>query len=141
MQRIRNCCTTLIFFLLVAMPITFAHNEKTKVELPQKLKEYVIENMRQKLAAFDEIMDSLAQDNLHHASRVAETYLGEGAQTQAQAELATYMPFGMRRFNDELTAAASHFSQVAQTGDSIEALSAFKQISTSCIMCHSAYQF
>jgi len=141
MQRIRNCCTTLIFFLLVAMPITFAHNEKTKVELPQKLKQYVIESMRQKLAAFDEIMDSLAQDNLHHASQVAEQYLGPSTQTGTHTVFQSYMPAGMRHLDDTLAAAATHFSEVAQTGDTIGALSAFKHVSSSCILCHSAYRF
>ncbi|MBT5231128.1 MAG: hypothetical protein HOM11_12720 [Methylococcales bacterium] len=138
MLQIRNCCPTFIFFLLVAMPITFAHNQKTKVLLPEQLKAFVSENMKQKLAAFDEIVDSLSQDKLHHASEIAEHYFGQGIHGN---ELSQYMPDGMKRFNNELIAASSHFSRIAKTGDTLAAMHSFKAISNTCITCHSTYEF
>lgn len=138
MLRIRNCCPTIIFFLLVAMPITFAHNQKTKVLLPKQLKAFVSDNMKQKLAAFDEIVDSLSQDRLSHASEIAEHYFAKGIHSP---ELSQYMPQGMQRFNNDLIQASHQFTRLAQSGDSIGAMHSFKAISGSCISCHSVYEF
>ena len=138
----RTCCPTLMFFLLVAMPVSFANNQKTKIELPDQLKAYVIENMRQNLAAFDEIVDSLAHNKLSHAANIAETYLGNNAKSSKRNEaLKEYLPIGMQQFNNDLANAASHFSQTAKTGDAMQALASFEKVSSACVLCHSAYKF
>jgi hypothetical protein len=135
MFHMRSCCPTLMFFLLVAMPISFAHNQKTNLELPQQLKDYVVHNMQQQLAAFDEIVDSLDKDKLHHASEIADNYLG----ISSDDNLNKYLPFGMKKFNEEQLLAVKRFSHAAKLGDKDEALTSFQEISSSCVMCHSNY--
>ena len=139
---LRTYSPTLMFFLLIAMPLTFADNKKTTLILPAPLKAHVIENMKQNLAAFDEILESLANNKLSHAAKIAETYLGHKAKFSHNKSLINpLMPFGMQQFNKDLIQAADHFSQVAKTGDTMQALTSFRKISDACVLCHSAYKF
>ena len=120
-----------------------ANAEETRqyVEFPSKLQQQMMENMRDHMAAINEILEYLAFDDLDKAAEVAENRLGLSARhSHGTAGLARYMPKGMKQAGYNMHSAASRFAQVAKEGDTESAYEAITEVTSSCVACHAGYR-
>ncbi len=116
------------------------------VRFPDELREHTLANMRDHLAALQEIQEALARKQEDKAARIAEERLGmTSLQLHGAHEVAKYMPQGMQDVGSEMHRSASRFAIEAQnaavTGDLRPALEALSQVTTQCVGCHAGYRF
>ena len=140
MSRIHN--------LLVALTVTglaansFASDDaRIRVELPEMMQQHMLSNMRDHLAAINDILVYLAEDELEQAAETAEHRLGMSAlKSHGASHMAKFMPEGMRQAGDAMHRAASRFALKAQEGDVIVAYQALSGITAACVACHAGYR-
>ena len=132
---------------LLAAPLPLAADDDTRVavDMPARMKQHMLANMRDHLTAIEEIQASLAAGNYQAAADIAETRLGmTSLQSHGAAHMAGYMPRGMQEIGTGMHQAASRFAVTAQeaevTGDLPRALGALSRITTQCVACHAAYR-
>jgi len=111
------------------------------VAFPQKLQKKMMSNMRDHMAALNEIMEYMAYDEPEKAAAVAENRLGLGARkAHDTGNLAKYMPDGMRQAGFNMHSAASRFAQIARKGDAESAYEALTEVTSACVECHAGYR-
>ena len=111
------------------------------VEMPAAMQAHMLGNMRDHLAAIDEILGALAGDEFDRAGDIAEFRLGMSSlRTHGAGRMAGHMPEGMRAVGTRMHRAASRFAVVAQTGESEPAVAALAKVTAACVACHSAYR-
>ena len=116
---------------------------RTLVEMPDKPRKILQEDMLDHLAALNEINRYLAQNNLNSAADVAESGMGRSLLSKYQNEgmrPGRYMPKEMREIGYELHNAATQFAKVARQGNLQEALAAYHRITSACVACHYSYR-
>ncbi|OOZ38000.1 hypothetical protein, partial [Solemya elarraichensis gill symbiont] len=68
------------------------------VELPQMMQQHMMANMRDHLAAINEILVSMAEGELEQAAQVAASRLGMSSlDSHSASHMAGFMPEGMRQ--------------------------------------------
>jgi len=98
-------------------------------------------NMRDHLAAINEILIYLGNDDLEGAAETAEYRLGMSSlESHGASHMAGFMPEGMRRAGTTMHRAASRFALKAQEGEVLAAYRALSDITSACVACHSAYR-
>lgn len=115
------------------------------VHLPPALVEHTLANMRDHLAALQEISETLAGGRNDQAAKIAEERLGMSSLPRHGAhDVAKFMPQGMRDAGTAMHRAASRFAVEAQnagaTGDLKPALRALGQVMSACVGCHAGYR-
>lgn len=118
------------------------------VKLPPMMQEHMLANMRDHLAALDEILAQLAQGNADAASKIAENRLGMSSLSLHGADhLAPFLPEAMGEIGTRMHRAASRFVIVAQDaelgGDSQsrnKVYGALHEITQNCNACHQSYR-
>ena len=132
---------TLILSLL-ACNISIADGDSRQlVVLPEMMKQHMMSNMRDHLAAINEILINMAKGDLDQASEVAESRLGMSAlESHGAGHMAKFMPEGMRRAGENMHRAASRYALRAQEGDVLPAYNVLSEITSSCVACHSKYR-
>jgi hypothetical protein len=116
---------------------------RTLVEIPDKPRKILQEDMLDHLAALNEINRYLAENNLKSAADVAESGMGRSLLSKYQDEgmrPGRYMPKEMREIGWELHNAATQFAKVAREGNLHEALAAYHRITSACVACHYSYR-
>lgn len=118
---------------------------RTLVTFPPMMKAHTLANMRDHLAALQEINAALALGDFDKAAKIAEARLGMSAMRDHGAhEVAKFMPQGMRDAGTGMHRAASRFAIKAQdaevTGDLKGALAALGEVMTACVGCHAGYR-
>ncbi len=114
---------------------------RTPVKLPGPMRQHLLANMRDHLAAIDQILRCLADDDPDRAAGIAETRLGVSSLARHGAHrLAPFLPAGMRRAGMRMHRAASHFALTAQEGDAAASYRALGGITAACVACHAAYR-
>jgi cytochrome c556 len=118
---------------------------REEVVFPPMMKAHILSNMRDHLAAIQEIQAYMAKAEVNAAAKVAETRLGmsslenHGAQHAAQ-----FMPKGMQEIGTNMHRAASRFAVTvvdsAVTNDLRPALSALAEVTAQCVGCHASYK-
>jgi len=138
----RKSIMTAVTFCLIAGGISHAEEEtRIFVKYPEALKQQMLSNMRDHMAALNEIVENLAYDDPEKAAEIAETRLGLGARhAHGTADLAKYMPPGMREAGFNMHSAASRFAKVAAKGNTEEALEALTAVTQACVECHAGYR-
>jgi len=129
--------------LIWCMSGAFAANDDQRelVQLPEMMQKHMMSNMRDHLAAIDEILSYIAQDELDKAAETAEWRLGMSSLRSHGAEhMAPLMPEGMRRAGTNMHRAASQFALKAQEGEALPTYSALSKITAACVTCHSGYR-
>jgi hypothetical protein len=124
---------------------TSAGDTRQFVRFPDELREHTLANMRDHLAALQEIQEALARKQEDKAARIAEERLGmTSLQLHGAHEVAKYMPQGMQDVGSEMHRSASRFAIEAQnaavTGDLRPALEALSRVTTQCVGCHAGYR-
>jgi hypothetical protein len=128
--------------LLVASHVSVAGEDPRQlVELPEMMQQHMMSNMRDHLAAVNEILINMANGRLEQAAEVAESRLGMSSLELHGAEhMAGFMPEGMRQAGTAMHRAASRFALRAQEGESEPACAALSEVTSACVACHSGYR-
>ncbi len=118
-----------------------AEDIREKVNFPEMMKQHQLSNMRDHLAALNEILALLAKSELDKAADIAEHRLGMTSMVSHNAShMAPYMPKGMQAIGSEMHHAASRFALAAQEGDLPRALDSLSKVTQQCVACHSTYR-
>ena len=116
---------------------------RTFVEMPERARQILQDDMLDHLAVLNEINRYLSEDKLSSAAEVAETGMGRSLLSKYQDEdmrPGRYMPQAMREIGWELHNAATEFAKVARQGKLKETLRAYHRITSSCVACHYSYR-
>jgi len=116
---------------------------RTLVEMPDKARQILHEDMLDHLAVLNEINRYLAENNLRSAAEVAETGMGRSLLAKYQDEdirPGRYMPKEMRKIGWELHNAATQFAKAARKDNLQETLQAYHRITSACVACHYSYR-
>lgn len=126
---------------LVVGMVQAGEDERQLVELPEIMQQHMLANMRDHLAAINEILIYMANDELDRAAEVAESRLGMSSlETHGASHIARFMPEGMRKTGASMHKAASRFALKAQEGDPLAAYSLLSEVTSSCVACHADYR-
>lgn len=111
------------------------------VEMPQMMQQHMMTNMRDHLAAVNDILLYLGRGELEKAAEISEYRLGMSSlESHGASHMAKFMPEGMRQAGTTMHKAASRFSLKAQEGDVLAAYKALSEITSACVACHSGYK-
>ena len=111
------------------------------VELPEMMQQHMMSNMRDHLAAINEILLNMANGQLDRAAEVAESRLGMSSlEAHGASHMAGFMPEGMRQAGTNMHRAASRFALKAEEGEMLPAYNALSEITSACVACHSRYR-
>lgn len=127
---------------LMATSQAVADNDPRQlVELPAMMQQHMLSNMRDHLAAIDEILVKMGKGELERAAEIAETRLGTSSlDSHGAHHMAQFMPQNMRRMGKTMHRAASRFALTAQEGDILSAYRALAEVTSACVTCHAAYR-
>ena len=118
-----------------------SNDTRTLVELPQMMQQHMLSNMRDHLAAINDILLYLGNGELDKAADTAESRLGMSSlESHGASHMAGFMPEGMRQIGTSMHRAASRFALQAQEGDVLSAYRAVTEITSACVTCHSGYR-
>ena len=116
---------------------------RTLVEIPEKQRLILQEDMLDHLAVLNEINHYLAENDLKAAAEVAETGMGRSLLSKYQDQdmrPGRYMPVEMRKIGWELHHAAAEFAHVARQGNLQKTMAAYHRITSACVACHYSYR-
>ena len=118
-----------------------SNDARALVELPQMMQQHMMSNMRDHLAAINEILVFLGNGELDKAAETAEYRLGMSSlESHGASHMARFMPEGMRQAGTSMHRAASRFALKAQEGEVLPAYKALSEITSACVACHSGYR-
>ncbi len=130
--------------LIVAfLPVSLAvkADDRELVAMPSMMQEHMLANMRDHLAAINEILGLLARDEVDDAAEVAEQRLGMSSlDDHGAAHMASMMPDAMQAIGTGMHRAASRFAIKAQEGELQPALEALEEVTSACVACHAGYR-
>jgi len=132
----------LCLLLLCVVRASFANDDNRQlVQLPDKMQQHMLTNMRDHLHAINGILFHLANNELDAAAQLAEQNLGMSSLALHSAEhMAKFMPEGMRRAGTAMHKAASRFALTAQEGELQPAVKLLAEVTKTCVSCHAAYR-
>ena len=111
------------------------------VDLPDRMQQHMMSNMRDHLVAINEILMSMANDELDQAAELAEYRLGMSSLgSHGASHMAKFMPEGMRHAGTSMHRAASRFALIAQQGEPLPAYAALSKVTSACVACHSGFR-
>jgi len=120
---------------------TAEEDSRQLVQLPETMQQHMMSNMRDHLAAVNEMLITMANGDLEKAADIAESRLGVSSlESHGASHMAEFMPEGMRQAGTSMHRAASRFALKAQEGEVPPAYEALSEITTACVACHSAYR-
>ena len=118
-----------------------SNDSRIAVTLPQMMQQHMLANMRDHLAAINEILIYLGEDELEKAAETAEYRLGMSSlESHGASHMAQFMPEGMRQAGTAMHKAASRFALKAQEGEVLSAYKALSDITSACVACHAGYK-
>ena len=142
-KRMSKPKTLLFATLAICLPATsaFSSDSRVLVELPKMMQEHMLSNMRDHLAAINEILIHLSNGELDKASETAEFRLGlSSLESHGASHMAKFMSQEMRQIGTEMHRSATQFALVAEEGEALEAYSALSNITSACVACHASYR-
>jgi hypothetical protein len=111
--------------------------------MPDEARRLMREDMLDHLAALDEIIGYLAENNLAAAADVAETRMGKSSMGKHRGTgmgPGRFMPLEMRELGRGMHESATEFSLMAKKGDLKSAYNALQKVTGSCVACHYSYR-
>lgn len=131
-----------LFLLFIKGNASIADEDKRQlVQLPEMMQQHMKSNMRDHLAAINEILLKIANGHLDQAAEIAESRLGMSSlETHGASHMSGYMPEGMRQAGTNMHRAASRFALKAQEGEELPSYRALSEITSACVACHSGYR-
>jgi cell division protein FtsL len=111
------------------------------VKLPDRMQQHMMANMRDHLAALNEILLNMKTGKLDKAADIAESRLGMSSlESHGASHMAGFMPEAMQQAGTSMHHAASRFAVKAQEGDALSAYAALSDITSACVTCHAGYR-
>jgi len=139
-NRLSQAVIYLLLFITNSVSIAEVDTREF-VQLPEMMQQHMMKNMRDHLKSINEILSSLASDDLDTAAQVAEQRLGMSSlESHDASHMAKFMPEGMRQAGTSMHKAASRFALKAQEGDLLAAYKILPEITSACVACHAAYR-
>jgi len=130
-----------VVMLGTSLAINASEDPRQLVTLPVMMQQHMTSNMRDHLAAINDILACMAEGELDTASEIAESRLGMSAlESHGASHMAQFMPEGMRDAGTRMHRAASRFALRAQEGDAPSAYRALTEVTAACVACHSGYR-
>jgi hypothetical protein len=125
----------------LVLPALAQADTREMVDMPPMMQEHMLANMRDHLAAIDEILAALNEEDFTRAARVAEFRLGMSSlESHGAAHMAQVMPAPMREMGTNMHREASRFARTAEEGDALRAFRALQDVTRTCVTCHAAYR-
>ena len=115
------------------------------VAFPEPLRTHTLANMRDHLAALQEIQQALAEGAYERAAGVSENRLGmTSLKSHGAHDVAKFMPGGMQAIGTEMHRAASRLAieaaNAGAAGDARKAMGALAAVTRQCVACHATYR-
>lgn len=144
-MRHATMLTTLTLSLVALLSAAQAADTRQAIEMPAPMREHMLTNMRDHLAALGEIQAALANSKFEQAANIAENRIGMSSlQGHGAAHMAPYMPKPMQDIGTGMHRAASRFARTTQeaavTNDLPRTLGALADLTQQCVACHASYQ-
>lgn len=133
---------TITILLLFSVSLSLADEDSRElVQLPEMMQQHMLSNMRDHLAAINEILINMSNDQLDQAADIAESRLGMSSlKSHGASHMAKFMPEGMRQSGTSMHRAASRFALKVQEGDVLAAYHSLSEVTSTCVACHSGYR-
>ena len=131
-----------LLLLISVSSISIADNDDRQfVQLPEIMQQHMMSNMRDHLAAINEILVNINNGKLEKAGEIAEQRLGMSSlESHGASHMARFMPEGMSKTGTDMHKAASRFVLKAQEGELLPAYQSLAEITSACVACHSGYR-
>ena len=142
-----------LIMAIVALPLAIrpglgAEDNRQLVKLPPMLQTHMLANMRDHLAALNEMLGALADGDTDKAAGIAENRLGMSSMSLHGAEhLGKFMPAAMGEIGTQMHRAASRFVVAAQNAEFApgrkaqrEVYRALQKVTENCNACHMAFR-
>ena len=142
-----------LIMAIVALPLAIrpglgAEDNRQLVKLPPMLQTHMLANMRDHLAALNEMLGALADGDTDKAAGIAENRLGMSSMSLHGAEhLGKFMPAAMGEIGTQMHRAASRFVVAAQNAEFTpgrkaqrEVYRALQGVTENCNACHMAFR-
>ncbi|MDH5517046.1 MAG: cytochrome c [Gammaproteobacteria bacterium] len=130
-----------LMLLLLSQASVAEEDTRQLVELPEMMQHHMLSNMRDHLAAINEILLTMSADKFDEAARIAESRLGMSSlKSHGANHMAGFMPQAMREAGTNLHKAASRFALKAQEENPAAAYKALADVTSACVACHSGYR-
>jgi len=155
-MQIMRTFTVLFVGLLVAIAgcslspksATAGDDGRELVKLPPIMQEHMLANMRDHLAALNDLLAELAEGNIDKATAIAEERLGMSSLSlHGAVQLSKFMPQGMAMLGARMHHAASRFVIVARDAEldpgrdsQRNVYKALQEITDNCNACHQTYR-
>ena len=138
----KNIFTLLLLTFLFNINASFATEDKRQlVKLPEMMQNHMMANMRDHLAAINEILLSMEKGEMDKASEIAESRLGMSSLDSHGADhMVKFMPEAMRRAGTTMHKAASRLALKLQEGDALAAYKSLSKVTSACVACHAGYR-
>jgi len=130
---------------MILLSINVQADSRTKVDLPDMMREHMMSNMRDHLLALETITRYLANHQYDEAADVAEKRLGMSSmESHGAAHLGQFMPKQMSAIGTSMHKAASRFALAARDaeieGGLNKAFASLSDVMSQCVACHSGYR-
>jgi len=128
--------------LLAVTATASAHADgRQLVDMPAMMQEHMLANMRDHLAALDEINRAIAEDDLDRAAEVAEQRLGMSSlNDHGASHMAQMIPKDMAAIGTGMHRAASRLARKLEEGDAAAVWADLAAVTTQCVACHAGYR-
>lgn len=115
------------------------------VTLPEPMVPHLLADMRDHLAALEQVQTLLGQGDTAGAAKLAESRLGVSAQGKpGSPQIGRFVRAAMREIGREMHQSASRFANLAANvppgGDLRPAIAALADVSRQCVGCHAGYR-
>ena len=135
----------LLFSVLLFSGNTIANmasdDSRELVKFPEMMQQHMMANMRDHVAALNEILEHMGNNLPDKAADVAENRLGMSSlDNHGASHMASMMPKGMQAAGTSMHHAASRFALKAEEGELLPAYKALSDITAACVSCHTAYR-
>jgi hypothetical protein len=141
----KKCIIIALILTTFGLPTSSFADSRQLVELPEMMRDHMLENMRDHLLALTEIQQYLALEEYDKASTVAENRLGMSSLGgHGASHMARFMPATMQQIGTQMHKAASRFATIVQEGglegSTPKIAEGLAGVMQQCVACHSSYR-
>lgn len=131
--------------IVQAQPPAPPQDYRQLVEMPDLPRSLMRSDMQDHLAALNEIIGYLAENNLAAAGETAERRMGQSTMGKHAAIArgqgpGRFMPDTMQQMGWNMHDSATEFARVAKNGDHAKSMAALQQLTSSCVACHMSFR-
>lgn len=131
----------LVPVLIRVLPAQAEGDTRQLVEMPPMMQDHMLSNMRDHLAAVNEILIAMGKGEHDAAADIAEQRLGMSSLDDHGAHhMGKVMPQAMGVIGMSMHGAASRFARKAQEGDAVAAYRLLSDVTSACVTCHTQYR-